>query len=780
MAGDDTKKPDAGNDPTVFVPSGGEAPSAVKSQTSLRPGAIPAGGINPAQQGQIQIGDVLNHIFEVKRFIARGGMGEVFEGTNVNSEERVAIKVMLPNLAADANLLAMFRKEARTLTRLNHPALVQYRVLAQEPQLGVFYIVTEFVDGDNLSDVLGNVNATPQDLLKLIRRLAGGLDAAHALGAIHRDMSPDNVLLEGGKLADARIIDFGIAKDLNAGAATIVGDGFAGKLNYVAPEQLGDFDRSIGPWTDVYSLGLVILATAMGKNVDMGGSLVNAVDKRRSGPDLSGAPEELRPLLAQMLKPNPEERLRSMGELLDQLPGMTVVALSSLDHTPKPREKKPVDLSAIEPVAPLVNEPPVEAVEPLPAEETPVADVPYEAPEVTAAPDLPPPPEEPPAPPAATMIRLTPAPDEPDPPVLSEPESEIVPEPDPEPPVVYEPEPEPEVVFQPAPEPEIVPEPEPVHAWTSEPVEPLPEPEPVPQPDYAWADEPAEPARRSKLPLFIGGGGALVAIAAAGLWFGGMIPGRSGQAIDPDSAAAGVPITAGNSSAEAVRAALATDLASVSCAWLDVPDVSAGGNGTVAALGGVAGNPSDAQAQIDKMLAAKNLTGAKLDFQNVASIEASECGPLDALRQIRDPAGGHIALPQRQFEMTKLTSGEYAGTLGAKAVVEFDFSNPNLEMALFGVEPSGKITQLTSERAELVGGSEDLGGGRYRLTIDVNHTGWSGLLLLTGQKPFDGDLLNGPAGSRKGDWSNRFLSAAKERGWKSEMVWFKTVDDQKD
>jgi serine/threonine protein kinase len=70
----------------------------------------------------------LNHIFEVKRFIARGGMGEVFEGINVNSDERVAIKVILPHLAADPRVQAMFRKEAKTLTTAQPSALVQYRV----------------------------------------------------------------------------------------------------------------------------------------------------------------------------------------------------------------------------------------------------------------------------------------------------------------------------------------------------------------------------------------------------------------------------------------------------------------------------------------------------------------------------------------------------------------------------------------------------------------------------------------------------------------------------
>jgi serine/threonine-protein kinase len=114
------------------------------------------------------------------------------------------------------------------------------------------------------------------------------------------------------------------------------------------------------------------------------------------------------------------------------------------------------------------------------------------------------------------------------------------------------------------------------------------------------------------------------------------------------------------------------------------------------------------------------------------------------------------------------------------AVVNFDLGDPNQEMALFGIEPSGKISQLTSDRAALVGASEDLTGNRYRLTIDVNHTGWSGLLLLTGNKPFDGGQLSGPPGSRTGDWSQRFLAVARQQGWKAEMVWFKTVNEQPD
>jgi len=351
---------DDNSDKTVFSPSplssppsgktgvqspfdlgNGKKAEAPASASQPEPEAKPVTSFTPLtpREGGIQVGDVLNHMFEVKRFIARGGMGEVFEGVNIASEERVAIKVMLPQLAADPNVQAMFKKEARTLTKLSHPALVQYRTIAQEPQLGVLFIVTEFVDSKNLEDALSSLKASPAELLALTRRLADGLRVAHSLGAIHRDISPDNVLLEDGELSKARIIDFGIAKDLDPSSRTIVGDGFAGKLNFVAPEQLGDFNREVGPWTDIYSLALVILAVARGKPLNMGGTLVDAVDKRRAGPNLSDAPEELRPLLTAMLKPNPEERLRSMDEVIafiDKGPAPAAVT-RALAAPPKPK-----------------------------------------------------------------------------------------------------------------------------------------------------------------------------------------------------------------------------------------------------------------------------------------------------------------------------------------------------------------------------------------------------------------------------------------------------------
>ena len=184
----------------------------------------------PAKRAfQFEVGDVLSDIYEIKRFIARGGMGEVYEAVNIHhTDERVAIKVMLPEFAADDRVIAMFAKEAGTLTRLHHEAIVPYRLASRDP-FGRPYIVTSYVDGKSLEDRFKNFSPTVREFGSLARRLADGLGKAHALGAIHRDIAPDNVLLVGGNPEFPKIIDFGIAKDAREErGATIIGDGFAG------------------------------------------------------------------------------------------------------------------------------------------------------------------------------------------------------------------------------------------------------------------------------------------------------------------------------------------------------------------------------------------------------------------------------------------------------------------------------------------------------------------------------------------------------------------------
>lgn len=306
---------DDGEEGTVFA-----APSAAPfTPTPVPVSAVPAPVSRGGSAASIEVGTVLNHMFEVKRFLARGGMGEVFEGVNIASNERVAIKTILPELAADPNVMAMFQKEAQALTQLSHPAVVRYRGFALEPTLGLYYIATGFIEGSNLSDLLGKSTLSEDELFGLTRKLAEGLREAHELGVVHRDISPDNVLLDNDRLDRPKIIDFGIVKETDPGSKTIIGDGFAGKPSYVAPEQLGDFDKQVGPWSDVYSLALVTLAMAKGSKPDLGGLPAESIMKRRNGVDTSPIPGRLRAVIDKMLVADPQKRLRSMDAVIAAL-----------------------------------------------------------------------------------------------------------------------------------------------------------------------------------------------------------------------------------------------------------------------------------------------------------------------------------------------------------------------------------------------------------------------------------------------------------------------------
>ncbi|WP_046862973.1 serine/threonine-protein kinase [Microvirga massiliensis] len=260
-------------------------------------------------------GTRLNGIYEIERLIAVGGMGEVYKGRAIQTGDAVAIKTIRPDLAESEAALALFRKEATALHNLYNEAIVRYYVFSVDPDLRAPYLAMEYVDGQALSDVLKQGPLSFESVVILLRRIAGGLQAAHELGIVHRDVSPDNVILPSGSVARAKIIDFGIARTTLFGDGTIIGDGFAGKFGYVSPEQLGLFGGEVTPKSDIYSLGLVIAEASLGRPLDMGGTQLQVVEKRRKMPDLGAVDPRLRPLLARMLEPNSDDRIATMAEV---------------------------------------------------------------------------------------------------------------------------------------------------------------------------------------------------------------------------------------------------------------------------------------------------------------------------------------------------------------------------------------------------------------------------------------------------------------------------------
>jgi serine/threonine-protein kinase len=266
----------------------------------------------PHGPSRIPQGTRLNEIYEVDRIVAAGGMGEVYRGHAIHTGDLVAIKLLRPEFGENDAALALFRKEASALHSLQHEAIVRYYVSSVDPLLGRPYLAMEFVEGQSLSQLLRTAPLPFESVRILAQRLAAGLHAAHERGIIHRDVAPDNIIVPDGDVARAKIIDFGIARSTRLGEGTIIGDGFAGKYNYVSPEQLGLFGGDVTAKSDIYSLGLVLAEAIMGRALDMSGSQAEVVEKRRKLPDLGRIDPRLRPLLEKMLQPNPANRLDSM------------------------------------------------------------------------------------------------------------------------------------------------------------------------------------------------------------------------------------------------------------------------------------------------------------------------------------------------------------------------------------------------------------------------------------------------------------------------------------
>jgi serine/threonine-protein kinase len=158
-----------------------------------------------------------------------------------------------------------------------------------------------------------------------MQRVAAGLHVAHERGIIHRDVSPDNIIVPSGDVARAKIIDFGIARSTQLNEGTVIGSGFAGKHNYVSPEQLGLFGGNVTAKSDIYSLGLVLVQALTGRVLDMGGTQFQIIEKRRKIPDLGAIDMRFRPLLEKMLQPDPDKRPESMAAVAARSLGGTGV-----------------------------------------------------------------------------------------------------------------------------------------------------------------------------------------------------------------------------------------------------------------------------------------------------------------------------------------------------------------------------------------------------------------------------------------------------------------------
>ena len=248
------------------------------------------------------IGTLLGGRYRLDAQIGRGGMSTVYRAFDTVLERPVAIKLMHREIASDSDQLERFRREARSVARLNHPHIVTVIDAGEEPAedgAGTPYIVFEYVDGETLKELIRREG--PLDVAQALAytiEIARALGAAHERLIVHRDVKPQNVLIgdEGG----AKITDFGIARTLTEEGLTVAGR-VLGTTDYVSPEQA--LGQPVTGQSDLYSLGIVLFEMLTGRVPFTGDSPVAVAMRhvREQVPDVQSLRPEVSAATAQVV-----------------------------------------------------------------------------------------------------------------------------------------------------------------------------------------------------------------------------------------------------------------------------------------------------------------------------------------------------------------------------------------------------------------------------------------------------------------------------------------------
>jgi serine/threonine-protein kinase len=277
--------------------------------------------------------------YQIDSLVGAGGMGEVYRATDTNLDRAVAIKVLPESFASDADRVARFTREAKTLAALNHPNIAAIYGLEKTKDLTA--LVMELVEGEDLSAHIAGGPIAPPDALPIAKQIADALEAAHEQGIIHRDLKPQNIKLRAD--GTVKVLDFGLAKALapdGAGASadamnspTLTGrmtqlGMIIGTAAYMSPEQAKG--RAVDRRADIWAFGVVLYEMLSGRRAfdgeDISETLAAVLTRE---PDFGALPASTPPafktLMRRCLERDPKKRLRDIGEAR--------IALSAINET---------------------------------------------------------------------------------------------------------------------------------------------------------------------------------------------------------------------------------------------------------------------------------------------------------------------------------------------------------------------------------------------------------------------------------------------------------------
>jgi eukaryotic-like serine/threonine-protein kinase len=287
-------------------------------------------------------GRILGGRYRLDRELARGGMATVWIAEDPLLSRRVAVKLLLPELAVDDALRVRFRNEAIAAAKLSHPGIVATYDTGDDD--GTAYIVMELVEGKTLRHLIDERGRLPvHEAVDISSQVADALEHAHRQGLVHRDIKPANVLVQtDGRV---KVTDFGIAKAAGGDDLTRTGT-VVGTARYLAPEQVNG--HPVDGRADVYALGLILYEMLAGRAPFGGDSdMATAVARLTNAPEpiRAARPEVSRPLedvLARSLARDPEYRYQSAQAFKDALaPGLDMAPTGPLAQPVAPRRASP-------------------------------------------------------------------------------------------------------------------------------------------------------------------------------------------------------------------------------------------------------------------------------------------------------------------------------------------------------------------------------------------------------------------------------------------------------
>ena len=263
---------------------------------------------------------VLGNRYEILRKIGDGGMAFVYQASDKLLNRIVAVKVLRPEFVDDQEFLVKFKREAEAVASLSHPNIVNVYDVGEDGK--VHYIVMEYVDGQNLKEIIQDEGSLEEyTALDIAKQIARALSAAHRNGIIHRDIKPHNILIsKDGR--QVKVADFGIAKAVSSSTMTNMGS-VIGSVHYISPEQAKG--KHLTSNADLYSLGIVLYEMIIGRVPFSGDSPISIAlkhineDIAFTDQDKINIPNSVRTIISKLTQKEPANRYQTAEELIEDI-----------------------------------------------------------------------------------------------------------------------------------------------------------------------------------------------------------------------------------------------------------------------------------------------------------------------------------------------------------------------------------------------------------------------------------------------------------------------------